>query len=328
MATYDASVKKALSSHQDDLIKQKEHCSADPEKLAAVGRALGHQVRIKRNDYEYGLYTVSEVRQESPDNIVRMGEDGRERLGTSDEFTGTLDSQVPHPTFTDAEAEAYSEFVERLEDNGMHTGLIAIAPHGGMIERYTDQQAERVASRLAAKGISSWRCKGWKEGGGAFERWHITSTDIHEASFPRLNSVISRGFTYAVAFHGFDHPQILIGGTAPDSLKQEIKAAIEGAIAGSGITVRIAKPHEGFGGDSPRNIVNRLTIGGANGIQIEQSLQARTDYGQAIADAVANVYNPKLGLFTRCRGGGIWRFLACVLDAVPRLLARRSSLWT
>ena len=67
MATFEASVKKALSS-QHDLIDHKEHCSADPEKLATVGRAIGHQVRIKRNDSEYGLYTVSQARQESPDN--------------------------------------------------------------------------------------------------------------------------------------------------------------------------------------------------------------------------------------------------------------------
>jgi hypothetical protein len=105
-----------------------------PDKLAAIGRALGHQVRIKRRDDEYGLYTVSEVRPESPDNLVRMGKGGRERLGTSDDFDATLDSQVPHPTFSDAEAECNGEFVERLEDNGTHTGLIAIAPHGGDIE--------------------------------------------------------------------------------------------------------------------------------------------------------------------------------------------------
>ena len=76
MASYEASVKKALSS-QRDLKRRKEHCSADPKKLATVGRALGHQVRIKRNATEYGLYTVSQARQESPDNIARMGETGR-----------------------------------------------------------------------------------------------------------------------------------------------------------------------------------------------------------------------------------------------------------
>jgi hypothetical protein len=54
------------------------------------------------------------------------------------------------------------KFVERLDDNGWHPGLIAIAPHGGAIEPHTDQQAERVASQLAGKGVSSWRCKGWR----------------------------------------------------------------------------------------------------------------------------------------------------------------------
>ena len=298
MATYVASVRKALADSQQDLIDHREHCSADPAKLAAVGRALGHQVRIKRNNSQYALYTVSEVRQESPDTIVRMGETGRQRLNATNEFNATLDSQVPHPSFSDAEAESNSEFVERLEDDGAHTGLIVIAPHGGDIERFTDQQAERVASRLAAKAVSSWRCKGWKRGGGALDRWHITSTEIHEASFPRLNSVIFRGFTHAVAFHGADAPEILIGGAAPGSLKEEIKTAINAAIAGSGIPVRIASPDEGFGGDSPRNIVNRLTANGANGIQIEQSLAARTNHWQDIADAVANVYNASSDLCT------------------------------
>jgi phage replication-related protein YjqB (UPF0714/DUF867 family) len=301
MATYDASVKKALKPSQQELIDDKEHCSADPDKLATVGRERGHQVRIKRNDSEYGLYTVSQIRQESPDNIVRMGSTGRKRLGTSGEFVGSLDSQVPHPTFDDADAEINNEFVERLEDNGTHTGLIVIAPHGGDIEPHTDQQAERVAWRLAAKAVSSWRCKGFK-GDGSFDRWHITSTDIHEASFPRLDSVISRGFTYAVAFHGFDDPEIpfdiLIGGAAPYSLKQDIETAIKGAITGSDITVHIASPDEKFGGDNLKNIVNRLTAGGANGIQIEQSRRARARHWGDIADAVANVYKPKLGLFS------------------------------
>ena len=296
MASYHVWVNKALTVSQQDLIDHKEHCSADPEKLATAGLALGHQLRIKRNDSQYALYTVSQVRQEIPDNIIRIGNSGRERLGASGEFAATLHSQVPHPTFNDAEAEANSEFVERLDDDGVHTGLIVIAPHGGDMERHTDQQAERVALRLRAKAVSSWRCKGFKEGGGAADRWHITSTDIHEASFPRLNSVIPRGFTYAVAFHGFDEPttDVLIGGGAPEWLKGEIKTVIKGALAGSGMRVRIASPEEGYGGDSPQNIVNRLTAGGTNGIQIEQSLRARTSHWQNIADAVAEVYNCRL----------------------------------
>jgi phage replication-related protein YjqB (UPF0714/DUF867 family) len=125
-----------------------------------------------------------------------------------------------------------------------------VIPHGGDIEPHTDQQAERVAPRLAGKAVSLWRCKGFK-GEGAFARWHITSTDIHEASFPRLNSI---NFTYAVAFHGFGDAEIpfdiLIGGAAPYSLKQDIETAIKGAITGSDITVHIASPDEKFSGAS------------------------------------------------------------------------------
>lgn len=296
MATYKASIKKALESEQDDLIKRKEHCSADRDKLETGGRLLGHQVRIKRNDDEYGLYTVSEVRQENPDDTVRMGEDGRDRLGMINEFDATLDSQVPGPPLDDSEAEARGEFVERLDDNGWHNGLIAIAPHGGDIEPHTDLQAERVASQLAGKGVSLWRCKGWHPN-GAFEHWHITSTDIHEASFPLLNSVISRGFRYAVAFHGFDDDDtpddIRIGGLAPDALKEKVKEAIKGVV-GSDFTVNITKPGELFGGDDKRNIVNRLTAGGANGVQIEQKMAPREEKGLAIAEAVAKVYASEL----------------------------------
>jgi len=44
-----------------------------------------------------------------------MGDSDRKRLDASSKFAATLHSQVPHPTFNDAEAEANSEFVERLE---------------------------------------------------------------------------------------------------------------------------------------------------------------------------------------------------------------------
>ncbi|MEG3439788.1 poly-gamma-glutamate hydrolase family protein [Pannus brasiliensis CCIBt3594] len=289
MPTYDANVQNVLTG-QTTPINSRERCSADPDKLTAIGRAVGHQIRIKRSATEYALYTVCETRQENPENIVRMLATGASRLGSTTPFDATVDSQVPHPSYTDAQAETNSEFVERLDDNGIHTALIAIAPHGGNIEPWTDKQAERVASQMADQEVSCWRCKGWKKGGGAFLRWHITSTDLHEASFPLLNTIINRGFSYAVAFHGFSENNILIGGGAGDQLKQDIKTAIESVISGSGISVDIAGPTSNYGGDSPRNIVNRLANGG--GIQIEQCEAARTNYWQGIADAVVSVLRP------------------------------------
>jgi hypothetical protein len=35
-----------------------------------------------------------------------------------------------------------------------------------------------VGALLGDLGVTCWRRKGWKTGGGAAVRWHITSTDI------------------------------------------------------------------------------------------------------------------------------------------------------
>jgi phage replication-related protein YjqB (UPF0714/DUF867 family) len=290
---FGGSVKKALTS-QTTLLDRGEHCSLDPDRLASIGLVPGSQVRIQRTPEEIALYTVSETRQEPFDTTVRMAFQGRQRLGTPDEFDATLDTQVPHPTLCDTEAQAQSELVERLDDQWGQRGLVAIAPHGGSIERFTDDQAERVGAILGSDRVTVWRCKGFKAGGGAFERWHITSTDIHEASFPLLKRIRCRSFAHAVAFHGFSEAGVLVGGAAPLELKQEIAAALETALCGAGIPVRIAGASENYDGDSTANIVNRLTAGGANGVQIEQSLEAREGFWKAIAEAVASVYRARL----------------------------------
>src|SRR5262245_24331352 len=152
-ATFDASVKRAFSS-QSTLIDRGEHCSLDPERLASIGRVPGSQIRVVRSSEEFALYTVSETRQESIDITVRMALSARQRLGTSDEFEATIDARVPHPTFSDEEAQANSEFVERLDDGFGQQALVAIAPHGGAIERHTDDQAERVAAILGCERVT------------------------------------------------------------------------------------------------------------------------------------------------------------------------------
>ena len=105
---------------------------------------------------------------------------------------------------------------------------------------------------------------------------------------------MARRFTYAVAFHGLEEDAVIVGGSAPTPLKHEVKGAILVATSGSGIGVRVAGPDDVFGGDDPNNIVNRLTVDGAGGIQIEQCSRARSDYGAAIAAAVVAVYRPLL----------------------------------
>ena len=288
MTTAPLSVKRELDT-QDDLRNRREHCAVAARLLASVDSALGRQVRIRRGD-EVALYTVSEVLHETPDAVVRMGAGGLRRLRSEGEFDAVVDTQVVDPTLCDAAARAAGELVERLDDDGSQTHLIAIAPHGGEIEKHTDEQAERVFERLGPQVSSAWRGKGWRPRGGAFARWHITSTDLDPACFPLLHSVVNRRFAHAVAFHGFnDEPGVLIGGTAPDELKERVRQAIERVLPAT-LVVRVAGPDELYGGDDPRNIVNRLSPCG--GIQIEQGAIPREVHGGAIADAVADVFRP------------------------------------
>ena len=295
MGIYQASVRRALSPEQQDLIDHAEHCSADPDRLAAAGAGLGHQVRVARDDTDVALYTVSEVRHETPDVVIRMGRKGRERLDPpdgSDEFDGTVDTVATRSELTDEQAQEADEFVERLHDDGVSAELVLLAPHGGGIEPHTDEQAELVASLLAPAPVSVWLCKGYGPGpGDAFRRWHITSDDTCPGSFPGLATIAGRRFRDAVSFHGFRQDGVLVGGAAPECLREQFAAAIRCAVGGS-VPVRVAQPDDPFGGDSPSNIVNRLSRGG--GVQLEQSLLARTKHGPAIARAVAGVYAGRL----------------------------------
>ncbi len=288
MATATTSVKKPLDT-QADLEDHREHCAPAASVLASLDSGLRQQVRIHRDD-EFALFTVSELLHETTDSVVRMGLGGLHRLHPEEEFEGVLDTKVVDPDLSDKKAREAGELVERLTDNGAQTHLIAIAPHGGDIEPHTDEQAERVAERLGPHLASAWRSKGWKPGGGAFVRWHITSTDLNPVSFPLLNSLMSRRFAHAVAFHGFnDEPGVLIGGTAPADVKEGLRQVIQ-QVLGAGLCVRVALPDERYGGDDPNNIVNRLSPCG--GVQIEQGRRPRDDHGSAIADVVADFFRP------------------------------------
>jgi len=274
-----------------ELTTHSEHCWVDPRLLRQLGRTGRPQLRVRRSD-ELALYTVSATVDEQRSDVARMGGGGRQRLVGPDTFDAEVDPHITRSDLCDHDAEAQGEFVERLADDGQERDLIALAPHGGAIEHHTDEQAEFVATTLRC---SSWRCKGWRPGGGAHERWHITSTDIDPASFPLLATIARRRFRHAVAFHGFNGAGVVIGGRASDRRKRAMCRAIDDALRGTGIDVRIATGGDPLGGNDGANIVNRLTLRRFGGIQIEQDDDAREHHWRAIAMAVSGVYGEVLG---------------------------------
>jgi phage replication-related protein YjqB (UPF0714/DUF867 family) len=270
---------------QNHSFKNDDQACSVSKSLAGV--MIGDQVRVVRGDNDYALYTVLARQIGDEPDVVRMGTSARQRVGTSNPFAGTLVKPVVASGLTDAEAEAADEFVERLVDDGDNVGLVVIAPHGGIIEVNTDRQAEAVT---AALGCSSWICKGWKAGGGGYDRWHITSTRISPRSFPGLKVIANRGFAYSVAFHGMSSAGVLIGGAAPHELKQMLKAAILDELPGN-IEVEIAEPGDANSGHSEKSVHNWLTADGFGGIQIEQSPNVRNGHWEEVANAVINLYS-------------------------------------
>ena len=301
---YPAQILQLRLPEQNDLKDESERCSADPVKLQSIGRSIGQQVRITRSDSP-NFVAVYTVKQANPDddmgdpkraNVVRTGQTGRERLGTDAEMAAIVQAKV-----VDAPPQ-YGEplgvrFFEVADDDAKQAYFIAIAPHGGEIERHTDGQAEQVVGELCAARFpaSLWLCKGDGDNDkGAFDRWHITSEDIQPASFPLLEPLVSRTFCYGLSFHGFerekDEADIYIGGAARPPLKRAIERALIALKLPIKVKISSRDDKPKFQGFSPENIINRLAT---SGIQLEQSQQAR-EYCAEIASAVAKVFASRL----------------------------------
>lgn len=294
---YNARLLKLDLPEQDALKNSAERCSADPGMLASIGRAVGQQVRITRGDNP-GLFALYTVAQPNPPgdtgdperaNVVRTGLAGRERLGTPAE----MDALVQASVVDAAPPSSGARFFEVAKEDSRQAYVIAIAPHGGDIEEQTDDEARQFATELIAAGYpaSTWICKGFgDELKKAFDRWHITSTDLHPASFPLLSVIAARRFCFGVAFHGFakrpDEADLYIGGGAAPALKRAIRRSLERANLPLKIKIATETDDPKFQGASPENLINRLA---AQGIHIEQSSAAR-EFGEQIAKAIATQY--------------------------------------
>lgn len=91
-----------------------------------------------------------------------------------------------------------------------------------------------------------------------------------------------------MSFHGFSELGIAIGGNACRSLKTKLRDEIDG-MTEEQYDVYLADDGA-YAGNSPENFINWL-VNGDNGVQIEQSWDARTDDWDAIATAVVEVYS-------------------------------------
>jgi hypothetical protein len=155
-----------------------EHCSANGHQIRMMELNTGQQVRIERpteNGTTLALYTIFGAHDEESNSVFvdyKDPEDVEERFGLpgTGSFQGKINAQVAVVGLTDDKAEDYSEFIEHLADDDYNSELVVISPHGDDIEDYTDGQVEHIAKQLPSKCVSVWMCKGFKKGGGTFDR--------------------------------------------------------------------------------------------------------------------------------------------------------------
>lgn len=261
-----------------DEVTDATRCRLPQSTLDALGIESGHQTRLVYEG-DPAIFTAAV----SDDKFGYVNTDGRDRLEASGgSFRVDIDSTVVNRTLDEETAVEEGGFLERLKDPGT-AELVALAPHGGYIEWGTDSQAQHVFERL---GSVSWYGAGWWPGGGAYRRWHVTSTDIHPTSFPELDEISNRDFDHAVSFHGWSESHVSIGGAAPEELREDVRDAIALVVESD---VRLASDGA-RDGDSPENIVNWVTESGSDGVQIEQPWSVRDEKHLEVADAVADVF--------------------------------------
>lgn len=228
--------------------------------------------------------------------------------------TGTTTTTTTnHYTENDANG-SFRETAVRRNDNR----FALIVPHGGAIETKTSDQVTPFVTTLEGSPylvpVNSWRAEGQWNDDQTSKRWHITTTNTFEASFPALAWLVNPSqttwldathpFRRTLALHGFTSgaADVIVGGGTDLNAKCLVAQRIKAETGMGPVAVRIYHNDQiidvlgsdnhrvcrkGLDGDSDRNIINRLAADG--GIQIEQSGDVRnsTTYRNGVANGAA-----------------------------------------
>lgn len=273
------------------------YCRLAAGSAAELGVAAGMQLRVETvepaegTEFTEAVFTVATVEDAVASGIVHAPGADLAAIGATDGAAARVSATVPHPAAGPDSAEADDEFVEVVLNPATvgDAPALVLGPHGGHVERWTGRQADHVARTY---GLPGWACYGFNEGGGAYDRWHVTATALHPGSFPGLGAVTAERHPVAVAFHGQSAEHVTIGGTATALRERVVEALRESyADAGVDVPVRVAAGGENAG-VSEENVVNWASVDGAGGVQVEQpaavrdSAAAAERTAEAVLDAV------------------------------------------
>ncbi len=287
-ATQTYTISKAKSD-QSTLLCDGEYCTLRRDIAQEIGSFPGEQVRLKPEGDEgrSAAFTVHDIHDS--DAEIRIARNGRERLALNASAAVRASSIVPVHELTRMEAFESNNVTETLWDTGQESVLVC-APHDGF-ESNTAQAAGIVRKRIGDERASAWFVHAF--GPDAFDRFHITSANISPASYPGLATVADRGFDYCISFHVFRGDDVLVGGLADKTLRDELGERISEAINGKR-HVETERSEMRYAGKTQENIVNRLTTDSESGIQIEMPALIAHRYRKRVARTVADFFDERL----------------------------------
>lgn len=281
-------IHKALES-QEELKNSKEKASISRQMKNRHGIEVGQQIRIQNLENNLtGAFTVWEI-HDSPDKPIRMAQRARKKtFNTKSPFVGTLSTTVPDNELSYQQAWRHSRAVETTWHEPLHDHLIAVAPHGGDMEAYTDQIAIELFKNLPEGRCSMWAFHGFGDNAG--DRFHIKSGRVHPNSYPGLAKVADADFRHAISFHVKKDAEVMeVGGLASRSAREDIADTLRDAVNDKWETV--VDYEEGkYMAETEANVVNWLTEDRQSGIQIEFPIDATRNYRKRIARRLSDYY--------------------------------------
>lgn len=266
-----------------------EECRLTPALSAALDVAAGDQVRVEGAG-RAAAFTVSETGAgRDLDHAVALSAAGFSRLDTDAAFEGRVSATVPVEAPYD-EAWRAGQYVETVwGDPGGR--VLVLAPHGGAIEFGTDDVAVRVHRGLRERGHASTLWMGHGFGPDAFSRWHVSSNRMSARSYPALERVAAERYPCAVALHVHTEEYLSVGGLVDDAVREAVADGLRDGLPG-----RFGVRTEGGRnmGREPSNLVNRLTDGGASGLQVEMPPLVAYRYREHVVESVLDAVTTRL----------------------------------
>lgn len=225
-------------------------------------------------------------------NSVRVGQEGRKRIGANPDDEVTIASQVPRESYI--EARRTGGFAETLWYGGAENNVLITAPHGGDVEFGTDDCAMRLYQSIQDRPNitpSAWLCHGY--GPNPFDQWHLSKPVRATRSYPGLSTLGDREFKYTVGLHmqSAKHKYVAVGGHAPDALRHEVAEALRAELPANKDVVTDFD-EMALTGRHSEIVCNHFSANG--GLHIEMYPIICYKYRKRVARAVSRVLTEKL----------------------------------